>query len=1514
MKNIVRLLLCAVMCMMLALAPSAVCAQEQNVFAQMAVTLPDGTQEFIPAYPVVTSMGDTVYWVDYSMLTPEQTAALAGGQLVFTNELGEVLAQIPYALDSAMTPVYDTPNQIADPLDPNVAYTVFFAAASAPMTAPEADAVFAPFGFEMPTPEPTEEPTPEPTEEPTPEPTEEPTPEPTEEPTPEPTEEPTPEPTEEPTPEPTEEPTPEPTEEPTPEPTEEPVVEPIVPDEPQESEPEQPVQVQLPQTPFYTMSDNLYGNYSDLYDAVYGNVIGQLDNGTVLFVYEAIAAQDGSVWYAAVNPLDEEVFGFIRAELTFAVSQEDAQAYVEEMLAAQQATPVPTEEPVIEEITPEPTEEPVIEEITPEPTQEPVIEEITPEPTQEPVIEEITPEPTQEAQSETFYAVTNNQNSNVNNLRDGMGGSVVAEISNGELAYVSEVAIDGEGKVWYAVTFIKNGETGYMRDYLLTRISDEDAQMLIAAMQPTQAPTMEPTQEPVIEEITPEPTQEPVIEEITPEPTQEPVIEEITPEPTQEPVIEEITPEPTQEAQSETFYAVTNNQNSNVNNLRNGMGGSVVAEISNGELAHVSEVAIDGEGKVWYAVTFIKNGETGYMRDYLLTRISDADAQMILAAMQPQEPEQNEPEQTTEPETEATATPAPTMEFPAYGMTIAQQATIVLRTAPAADLPTSGAIPTINEPTPLELLAGEYDANGELWYLVASLNDGISGYVEAYKVEIVSREQAMGSIKQDEATPLPPPATEEPVITPTPEPTATPEPTPTPTAEPTPTPIPEEPQELNQGDVYHYGYTNKAQVNLREKAKQSSDSLGKLSSGTILWVMTLDGEWCHVRADLGNGTVKTGYMKSEFVTLMGENEEIAYRATLADPEVAPETPTPVPTEPLIEEITPEPTEEPTPTPEVTATPEPTPEATATPEPTPTAEPTATPAPIRLDLYARVINDATPLRGNPDANAYLQTILDAETVVYIFQSQVAADGMTWYLVQYSGQWGFIRADLVRVMGEQETAEYLAALEAALATPTPMPQVTPEPIGPESTSAYAKLIKDSVNLRRTPSSSGTSLGRIPVNTLLLVTGEEYDGTYTWYQVNYNGQDGFVRSDMAQMLTIAELQEYLAQQAQTTPKPGTNSNANSSNNVDYVINGSPLQDLIPVPDSWTNNVIQGMPGYATATPDPNATATPAPVKNPAALIKGEGTMAVYNVPATTENGAFSIYGKTKPYANVKATVDMSAFDVQNPVSGMLRIELVATAIAESSNIRLVGQTIADKDGNFTMDVRLPQPGEYIVEFAADGENFARYGVTYDAGETPAPVVTAAPLPTAEPIEEEGGFGVLPFAIGGLLIVVIAVIYGIHVYNRRAEEEDEDEEDEDEEDELREQQRTLVRERRERAQNAAAAPRKPMNTGTQVPSYMKNPGAQDTKTRVNPYARPAAPAAPTAPEMPVKPAAPKTPEVPAAPVAPVAPKAPEKPVVPVMPEAPEKPAEMKAPADVSAPQEGQVRRRRRPPVDPNA
>lgn len=79
---------------------------------------------------------------------------------------------------------------------------------------------------------------------------------------------------------------------------------------------------------------------------------------------------------------------------------------------------------------------------------------------------------------------------------------------------------------------------------------------------------------------------------------------------------------------------------------------------------------------------------------------------------------------------------------------------------------------------------------------------------------------------------------------------------------------------------------------------------------------------------------------------------------------------------------------------------------------------------------------------------------------------------------------------------------------------------------------------------------------MNTLLLVTGTEYDGTYTW-QVNYSGMDGYVRSDMCQMLTIAELQKQSAE----APAPnGATVTPNKNNNTTVTINGTPLQDLLP------------------------------------------------------------------------------------------------------------------------------------------------------------------------------------------------------------------------------------------------------------------------------------------------------------------------------------------------------------------
>ena len=994
-------------------------------------------------------------------------------------------------------------------------------------------------------------------------------------------------------------------------------------------------------------------------------------------------------------------------------------------------------------------------------------------------------------------------------------------------------------------------------------------------------------------------------------------------------------------------YAVTNNQKGNkTNNLRDAQStnANLIQTYQNDELVIVNSVSDDG---LWYDVTVVRDGNRGYMRDYLLTQISEADARKRIDEINagqttpPSEETQTPPseetqtptgEETQTPPSEETQTPAgeetqtptgeetqtPTgeetpkpapeqMTFPAYGITVDTAATILLRDTPDGAIPQTGALKQINNPTPVRISGQETGANDQIWYLVENLNNGDAGYTEAYNVRIVSEQEAMTAVKTPEPTIAP-------IETPTPEPTE--EPTPDPTPEPVP-------QELTEGDVYHYGYNTGRQVALREQANKNGKEITRLSAGTVIWVMQREGDWCYVRANS-----KDGYMMTEYVKLMGVDEEAEYIDSIDDPETRPDptaVPTPTPTN------TPEPTPTPTATPEVTATPTPTatPEVTATPIPTetpeitaePTAVPTATPAPVQLSLYARVISDGTPLRGNPSNQAYLQNILNKEAVVYIFQSQYAEDGMTWYLVQYSGQWGFVRADLVRVMGEEETAEYLAALEAAQATPTPMPQATPEPLGPDATSAYAKLIKDAVNLRRTPSASGTSLGRIAVNTLMLVTGTEYDGTYTWYQVNYNGTDGYVRSDMCQMLTIAELQRYLAEAASATPVPngnhsGPSTTPNKNNNTSVTINGTPLKDLLPTDNSWSSGTGTAMPSYATTTPDPNATPTPEPVANPAALLSSAGSLTVSNVPAVSETGKFTVYGTATASSATKSSIVTATVEIQvEPTATPQQLGFVASAIAENAvqtSRKTVGQAVADSTGHFKMDVTLPKPGEYIVEFASDfGASYANYGVTYDTGATIEP--TAQPMPTAEPVKEEGGLGILPFIIGGLLIVVAAAVYGVYVYRRKTEEAEEEEadEDEDEEDDLRAEQ--LERQRSRYAQ--PQTPRAPQSPSGQVPSYMKNTAAQQPNVRstVNPYMpkESVAPTMPSAPKAPVAPTMPSAPKAPVAPTMPSEPKAPDAPTMPSAPKAPDAPTTAETPTAST----GEApRRRRRPPVDPNA
>ena len=174
-------------------------------------------------------------------------------------------------------------------------------------------------------------------------------------------------------------------------------------------------------------------------------------------------------------------------------------------------------------------------------------------------------------------------------------------------------------------------------------------------------------------------------------------------------------------------YAVTNNQKGNkTNNLRDAQStkANLIQTYQNDELVIVNSVSDDG---LWYDVTVVRDGNRGYMRDYLLTQISEADALKRIgeinagqttppseetqtpAGEETQNPTGEETqnptgEETQTPAGEETPKPAPEqMTFPAYGITIQQETTILLRDEPNGEIPTTGALKTINKPTPVRI-------------------------------------------------------------------------------------------------------------------------------------------------------------------------------------------------------------------------------------------------------------------------------------------------------------------------------------------------------------------------------------------------------------------------------------------------------------------------------------------------------------------------------------------------------------------------------------------------------------------------------------------------------------------------------------------------------------------------------------------------------------------------------------------------------------------------------------------
>ncbi len=191
------------------------------------------------------------------------------------------------------------------------------------------------------------------------------------------------------------------------------------------------------------------------------------------------------------------------------------------------------------------------------------------------------------------------------------------------------------------------------------------------------------------------------------------------------------------------------------------------------------------------------------------------------------------------------------------------------------------------------------------------------------------------------------------------------------------------------------------------------------------------------------------------------------------------------------------------------------DATVTPTPAPwyvpTGLPTAVPtaAPQGDSGYGLVLVDGVNMRQTPGGTTV--SVLRVNTVVSILTKPRTTTANDWYFVKYDGVMGYLPATSMRVLYTSELPNYQLP-GGVVVTATPVPGAT---VAPAGIKGYVKLIKDKVNIRKTPNGeilTTTDKSKLSVGKVM----PYFDGPtaqtdgYTWVLVTNDNITGYIRSD--------------------------------------------------------------------------------------------------------------------------------------------------------------------------------------------------------------------------------------------------------------------------------------------------------------------------------------------------------------------------------------------------------------------
>ena len=253
-------------------------------------------------------------------------------------------------------------------------------------------------------------------------------------------------------------------------------------------------------------------------------------------------------------------------------------------------------------------------------------------------------------------------------------------------------------------------------------------------------------------------------------------------------------------------------------------------------------------------------------------------------------------------------------------------------------------------------------------------------------------------------------------------------------------------------------------------------------------------------------------------------------------------------------------------------------------------------PTQSPGYYITLYDGVPLRTY--TNIYAEAgYLKKNTVVYVHSQEYDGSRNIWHLTTYDGVTGYVLNGQLRKLTDEEVKNYLAS-----GNPSTPENPGGNPYNPNGASSYGYITANSVNFRTVP--NGSRIKQLNKYAMAMILGTRQVDGVTWYNVNYNGQIGWIHGDYFHQMTLTEFNSFLSSSqyqqglannavATATPKPSTggSTSGNTSGNKGSATQGS----VSSVEDwnvgTWQNTGATNQTTYAPFNPyaTPVATTTP-------------------------------------------------------------------------------------------------------------------------------------------------------------------------------------------------------------------------------------------------------------------------------------------------------------------------------------